>query len=288
MSKKRILLGLFASLSTALMINHFQAQLKSVAIRLLSQIRPNPAKSRGIWVDLGAGIPGWNNVSLVGFMDETLPDIVGHPVEAVAFSRFGGFNLESGFSDFQNPNSISYQCWYGAYLVFDNEHCQRFGFEADGTASVQGALDALEADQRLVYKNAGIQLAFEDGRVVKPVGEFEQTTVTQDGQTWHRIVGEAETWSTYHRGDLPLENWKFDWCYGSVPEDGQHGVYDLHRLTYRGEFWVRYEPDWQATCCKFFIYPRFENRYGREMDKGDTSLVAAGQEALRDVRFGQN
>ena len=156
MSKKRTLLGLSAGLSLVLLGAYYQAQLKSVAVRLLSQSMPNPAKERGISISLGPGIPGWNKVDLVGFMNETLPDIVGHPVEAVAFSRFGGFNLERGFSDFQNPNSVSYQCWYGAYIVFDNEHRQRFGFASDGSASIQDAIDALEADQRLVYENAGI------------------------------------------------------------------------------------------------------------------------------------
>lgn len=265
----------------------FQAQLKSLVVRLLARSLNNPTKARGIWVDLGPGIPGWLRTTLTGFMSKTLEGIVGHPVEAVAFSRFGGFNLDRRFSDFQNPHSTSYQCWYGAYIVFDNEHQQRFGFEADGSASIQDALDALEADQRLVYENAGIALAFEDGRRVHPTGEFDRALVEEDGQTWWKLTGEAETWSTYHRMRLPDESWKFGWCYGSVPASAEHGVNDLHPLTYRGEFWVRYEETWRATCCKFFIYPYYLDRYGRQIDKGNAWLVKAGQAALAGIRFGR-
>jgi hypothetical protein len=263
----------------------FQAQLKSLAVRLLGSWLENPAKARGIGVDLGVGIPGWLSVSLTGFMNKTLPGVVGYPIDAVAFSRFGGFNLDRRFSDFQNPHSPSYQCWYGAYLVFDNEHRQRFGFEADGSASVDDALDALEADQRLVFESAGISLAFDDGRRVRPTANFEKAQVEEEGQTWWRLAGEAETWSTYHRGRLPNQDWKFGWCYGSVPPHADHGVEDLHPVTYRGEFWARYEETWGATCCKFFIYPRYINRGGQEIDKGDAELIKAGEAALSGIRF---
>jgi hypothetical protein len=265
----------------------YQAQLKSLAVRTLARSLDNPAKARGIWVDLGPGIPGWLRVTLTGFMSHTLPGIVGYPVEAVAFSRFGGFNLDRRFSDFLNPHSPSYQCWYGAYIVFDNEHRQRFGFEADGSASVQDALDALEADQRLVYENTGIPLTFNDGRLVRPTQAFEKTQVEVDSQTWWKLTGAAETWSTYHRGRLPDESWKSHWCYGSVPANADHGVDDLHPLTYHGEFWVRYEEVWRASCCKFFIYPSYIDWEGREIDKGDARLLKAGQAALAGIRFGR-
>jgi len=264
----------------------FQAQLKSLAVRLLAQALDNPAKARGIWIDLGPGIPGWVRVTLTGFMSQTLPAIVGHPLEAVALSRFGGFNLDRRFSDFQNPHSPNYQCWYGAYVVFDNEYRQRFGFEPGGSASVQDAVDALEADQRLVYDSAGIPLAFDDGRLVRPTSEFNKIQVEEEGQTWWKLTGQAETWSTYHRGRLPDENWEFGWCYGSVPAAADHEVHDLHPLTYHGEFWIRYETAWGATCCKFFIYPRYTDRQGQEVDKGSAWLVKAGQAALAGIRFG--
>ena len=268
-------------------IYRFQAQLRSLSVRLLARSLDNPAKARGIWVDLGPGIPGWLRVTLTGFMNKTLPGIVDHPVEAVAFSRFGGFNFDRRFSDFQNPHSPSYQCWYGGYVVFDSQHRQRFGFEPDGSASFQDALDALEADQRLVYESAGIRLAFDDGRRVRPKGEFEKTQVEENGETWWKVTGAAQTWSTYHRGRLPNESWKFGWCYGSVPTGTDHGIDDLHPLTYRGEFWVRYEEAWHASCCKFFIYPCYTDRQGREIDKGSASLMKAGQAALAGIRFGQ-
>jgi hypothetical protein len=263
----------------------FQAQLKSLAVRLLAGRLDNPAKTRGIGVDLGPGVPGWLRVPLTGFMSKTLPTVIGHPVQAVAFSRFGGFNLDRRFSDFQNPDSSSYQCWYGAYLVFDNEYRARFGFEADGTASIQDALDALEADQCLVFENAGISRTFEDGRRVRPTAEFVKEQVLEGGRTWWKISGEAQTWSTYHRGRLPGESWKYRWCYGSVPVRCDHGVEDLHPLTYRGEFWVRYEQAVRATCCKFFIYPSYTDRYGVEINKGSPGLVKAGHAALARIRY---
>jgi hypothetical protein len=263
----------------------YQAQLKSVAVRLLARSLDNPAKARGIRVDLGPGIPGWLNVTLTGFMSHTLPGIVAHPVEAVAFSRFGGFNLDRRFADFLNPDSPSYQCWYGAYIVFDNQYRERFGFEPNGEASAQDALDALEADQRLVYKSTGIPLKFDDGRLVRPTGDFEKTRVEENGQPWWVVAGAAETWSTYHRGRLPNESWKSRWCYGCVPADADYRVEDLHPLTYRGEFWVRYQEEWRASCCKFFIYPHYTDREGRRIDKGDAWLVKAGQAALAGIRF---
>jgi hypothetical protein len=263
----------------------FQAQLKSLAVRLLASRLDNPAKARGIGVNLGPPIPGWLRIPLTGFMSKTLPGVIGHPVEAVAFSRFGGFNLDRRFSDFQNPEGPSYQCWLGAYLVFDSEYRARFGFEADGTASIQDALDALEADQRLVFENAGIARTFEDGRRVRPTAEFTKEQVVEAGKTWWKISGEAQTWSTYHRGRLPGESWKYRWCYGSVPARCDHGVEDVHPLTYRGEFWVRYEDAMRATCCKFFIYPSYIDRHGRQINKGSSWLVNAGRAALAEVRY---
>ncbi len=261
------------------------APVKSVLVRLLARSLPNPAKEHGRRVDLGPGIPGWLRLSLTGFMSKTLSAVVGQPMEAVAFSRFGGFRRDARFSDFQNPRSPSYQCWYGAYLVWDNEHRRRFGFAPDGLPSVQDALDALEADQRLVFHNAGIEKAFPDGRLVRPRGDFALEEVQEAGRSWWRLTGEAETWSTYHRGRLPQEKWKFGWCYGAVPAGADHGVDDLHPLVYRGEFWVHYEPAWQAARCKFFIYPRYTDRAGQEVNTGTPEMIAAGRRALRGVRF---
>ncbi len=258
---------------------------RSLAVRLLACVLPNPARQRGLAVDLGPGIAGWLRVSLTGFMTKTLPGVLGHPIEAVAFSRFGGFHRDGRCSDFQNPESPSYQCWYGAYLVFDNEYRQRFGFDTAGRPSPADALAALEADQRLVFRNAGIERAFPDGRLVRLCGELSIAEAQEAGQPWWRICGEADTWSTYHRGRLPGESWRFGWCYGTIPPQADHGVDDLHPLVYRGEFWLRYEEDWRATCCKFFLCPRYRDRQGRQWDKATAEMAAAGRAALAGVRF---
>jgi hypothetical protein len=62
-------------------------------------------------------------------------------------------------------------------------------------------------------------------------------------------------------------------------------VDDLHPLVYRGEFWVRYEAPWRASCCKFLIYPRYTDRSGLAIDTGTAAMVAAGRRALAGVRF---
>lgn len=266
----------------------FQATLRSAAIRLLSQLLDNPAKARGLHCDLGPGIPGWTQVVLVGHMSKTLPGVVGYPLEGVAWSRFGGFHPGRPYADFLNPASPFYQCWYGAYVVFDNEHRQQFGLKPDGTPDPADALAALEADQALVYHNAGIvERRFEDGRLVRPTTEFNAEQVTRHGQGWWRLTGEAETWSAYHREPLPGRKWTFGWTYGAVPPTAEHGVDDLHPLTYRGEFWVRYEPAWRASTAMFFIYPHFSNRAGQRLETGAPDLIAAGRRALDGVRFFQ-
>jgi len=72
-----------------------------------------------------------------------------------------------------------------------------------------------------------------------------------------------------------------------VPANADHGVDDLHPLTYHGEFWVRYEEAWGASCCKFFIYPSYTDREGRQIAKGDARLLKAGEVALAGIRFGR-
>ncbi len=261
------------------------APMKSLVVRMLARTLPNPAKERRVSVALGPGISGWLRFSLVGFMSKTLSEVIGEPVQAVAYSRFGGFHRNRRFSDFQNPLSAGYQCWYGAYLVFDSENRRHFGLNDDGTPCVQDALDALEADQRLVFSNAGIELSFPDGRLVHPHGEFRQSQVREAGDAWWKLMGEAETWSTFHRGRLQGEKWRFRWCYGSVPHRFQVEVNDLHPLLYRGEFWIRYEPLWHASCCKFFIYPSYTDRTGTLVNKGTPELIWAGRAALAGIRF---
>jgi hypothetical protein len=45
-------------------------------------------------------------------------------------------------------------------------------------------------------------------------------------------------------------------------------VDDFHPQTYIGSFWLRYFPEWQATCAKFYIYPEYTDRNGQEVTKG--------------------
>jgi hypothetical protein len=123
--------------------------------------------------------------------------------------------------------------------------------------------------------------------LVRPVSDFEKSQVEEAEGTWWVVAGAAETWSTYHRGRLPDESWKYRWCYGSVPAGADHGVDDLHPLTYRGEFWIRYEEAWRASCCKFFIHPSYSDRQGKEIDKGSAWLMNAGKAALASIRFGR-
>jgi hypothetical protein len=277
------LLGLSIALAGAYL---FRSTLKSVVVRWLSQLLENPAKQAGLSCDLGRGIPGWTRVILVGHMSKTLPELVGYPLEGVAWSRFGGFGPGRTYAAFLDPGSPFYQCWYGAYLVFDNEHRRRFGFNPNGTPNPADAILALEADQRLVYHNAGITgHQFAGGRLVQPLGDFECKPVDRCGQTWWRITGQAETWSAYHRRRRPEGKWTFNWTYGAVPPTVDHGVEDLHPLIYSGEFWIRYEPAWQASTALFFIYPHYANQAGQWIDTGTPKLLQMGRRALAGIRF---
>ncbi len=80
--------------------------------------------------------------------------------------------------------------------------------------------------------------------------------------------GKAETWSSYHRGDSPEGHWRSSAGCGRVPDDAAHPVDDFHPLTYSGSFWMRYSPEWQATCAKFYIYPEYTDRNGLQVTRG--------------------
>ena len=76
--------------------------------------------------------------------------------------------------------------------------------------------------------------------------------IEEGGQVWWRLTGEAETWSTCHRGKLPGEDWKF-------------------------------------SCCKFFVYPCCTGRANRGEIYGDSAwLVKAGHAALAGIRFARD
>jgi hypothetical protein len=242
--------------------------LKSVAIRRLAATLPNPAKRHGINIVIPVDRGGWIRLTLKVDMGPSLSGVVGYPLEAAAYSHYGGFNLSRVYSDFVNPDSTYYQAWVGAYIIFDSEQRKQFGFDDEGKPIHQEALDVLEADQRLVLGNAGCPSKFPDGRLVRLIGDMTSSEVETGGQRWWRMDGKAETWSAYHRGTSPDGHWRHYTAYGRVPDDAPHPVDDFHPLNYSGSIWLRYVPEWQATCAKFYIYPDYTDNYGQTVTKG--------------------
>ncbi len=262
----------------------YRGLLLSLMVRILASSLPNAATRRGLAIRFGAHQGGWIGLTLRANLGKALSQVVGHQVEAAAYSRFGGFNLNRVYSDFMNPDSPYYQAWLGAYIAFDGEDAQAFGFDERGGFVPEEVTAVLEADQRLVYRSAGCPRRFPNGNAVsvtsEPIGEQREV----DGQTWWRITGEAETWSAYHRGSSPQASRLRSRVYGIVPRSEEHGVDDFHPLRYRGEFWMRYFPEYEATCAKFYIYPYYSDRRGRTVTKGE-QIVAECQELLKDITF---
>jgi hypothetical protein len=264
---RRLLLALLAVLAVALGWLG-RGLLKSVGIRHLAAALPNPAKRHGLNIDIQVDRGGWTRLTLKADLSASLSEVVGYPVEAAAYSHYGGFNLSRVYSDFVNPDSDYYQAWIGAYVVFDGEGREHFGFDDEGRPVQQEALDVLEADQQLVLDGAGCPQRFPDGRLVRLVGEMTAMEADLGGERWWRLDGVAETWSAYHRGSSPAGHWRFEAGHGRVPDGAPHPVDDFHPLTYAGSFWMRYFPQWQATCAKFYIYPEYTNRNGERVTKG--------------------
>ena len=246
----------------------WRGQMKSVGIRRLAAALPNPAKHHGLNIDIPVDRGGWTRLTLQADLSAPLSEVVGYPVEAAAYSHFGGFNLSRVYSDFVNPDSDYYQAWIGAYVVFDSERRKRFGFDDEGQPVQQEALDVLEADQRLVLDGAGCPNRFPDGHRVRLIGDMTASEVDVAGERWWRLDGEAETWSAYHRGRSPGGRWRSEAGHGRVPDDAPHPVDDFHPLTYMGSFWMRYFPQWQATCARFYIYPEYADRNGERVTRG--------------------
>jgi hypothetical protein len=94
------------------------------------------------------------------------------------------------------------------------------------------------------------------------------TEIDRHGERWWRLDGKAETWSAYHRGSSRDRHWRSEAGYGRVPDDAPHPVDDFHQLTYRGSFWLRYFPEWRATCARFYIIPEYTDRSGELVTKG--------------------
>ena len=141
---------------------------RSVGMRHVAAALPNPAKRHGIDIRIPVDRGGWTRLTLTADLSASLSEVVGYPVEGAAYSHFGGFNLSPIYADFVNPDSDYYQAWLGAYVVFDNERRQHFGFDDEGQPVQQEALDVLEADQRLVLGGAACPNRFPDGRLVRP------------------------------------------------------------------------------------------------------------------------
>jgi hypothetical protein len=264
---RRFLLALLAVLALALGWLG-RGLVKSVGIRRLAAALPNPAKRHGINIRIPVDRGGWTRVTLKVDLSAPLSEVVGYPVEAAAYSHFGGFNLSRVYSDFVNPHSNYYQAWIGAYVIFDSERRKHFGFDDEGKSVQQDGLDVYEADQRLVLGDAGCPNAFPDGRLVKLIGDMTVTEVDIGGERWWRMDGMAETWSAYHRGKSPHGSWRHYATHGHVPDDAPHPVDDFHPLTYSGSIWLRYFPEWQATCAKGYIYPEYTDRNGQRVTKG--------------------
>jgi hypothetical protein len=265
----------------------YRGLLISLAVRLLASRLPNSAKRRGLSISLGDHSRSWIRIGLQANLGKTLSQVLGRPVEAVAYSRFGGFNLSRLYSDFVCPDSPHYQAWVGAYAVFDDEYRRAFGFDDAGHFVPSEALAVLEADQRLVYRSSGCPRKFPDGNLVKLRGELTGEKLEHAGSSWWCISGEADTWSTFHRGSSPEASRLRSKVYGVVPASAAYEVDDYHPLYYRGEFWMRYFPEYNATCAKFFIYPIYVDRLGREIRKGE-QIVPECRRLLENVTFSQS
>jgi cob(I)alamin adenosyltransferase len=262
----------------------YRGLILSLAVRLLASILPNAAKDHGLQINLGPHRGGWIRLTLKANLGKPLSEIMGYPLEAAAYSRFGGFSLSRLYSDFMNPRSPYYQCWVGAYVVFDNERRKSFGFDDQGRFVAGDVLAALEADQRLVYRSAGCPHRFPDGNAVRLRGELTGERLEIDGLSWWRILGEADTWSAYHKGASPQASRLRSRVYGLVPHSEQHPVDDYHPLRYQGEFWLRYFPEFQATCAKFFVWPRYTNQEGNDVCQGQ-HVAAECDVLLRSITF---
>jgi hypothetical protein len=285
--KELLLVALAVVFSAAALLTWlYRGLVLSVAVRLLASRLPHAAKRRGLAIDLGPQSGSWIRLVLEADLGKTLSQVLGQPVEGAAYSRFGGFNLSRLYSDYLHPDSPYYQAWLGAYVVFDKEGQRAFGFDERGDFVPEQVLAVLEADQRLVYRSAGCPLKFPDGNVVNLRGQLAGHKAEHDGQSWWCISGEADTWATYYRGGSPEASRLRRRAYGVVPSSAKHQVDDHHPLRYSGEFWMRYFPEYGATCAKFYICSSYVDRRGEEVRKGD-SIEPECRKLLKNIKFTQ-
>ena len=264
----------------------YRGLLMSLAVRLLASRLSNAAKRHRLGIHFGHHEGGWIRLTLQADLRKVLSQVLGYPVEGAAYSRFGGFNLSRLYSDFMNPDSPYYQCWLGAYAVFDSESRKAFGFDAQGELVHEAALAVLEADQRLVFRSAGCSHRFPNGNAVRLKGQLEAEVREENGLSWWCIWGEADTWSAYHKGPSPGGGLRSR-VYGVVPHSATHDVDDYHPLRYRGEFWMRYFPEYGATCAKFYICPSYDDQRGQKVTP-QQELIVECQQLLKTIAFSRD
>jgi hypothetical protein len=283
--RQPLLIGLlFFAIAGGLMAWLYRGLAMSLVVRFMASRLSNAAKRHGLTIRLGRHEGSWIRFTLQADLGKILSQVVGRPLEGAAYSRFGGFNLSHLYSDFMNPESALYQCWLGAYVVFDSQQHQAFGFDDGGTFIEDQALAVLEADQRLVYSSAGCPHRFPDGNAVRLGGHLSGERKEEDGLSWWCISGEADTWSAYHKGTKPDASRLRSRVYGVVPHSANHDVDEFHPLRYRGEFWMRYFPEYKATCAKFYICPQYTDRRGNDVTEGQ-HVAPECRRLLRNVTF---
>ena len=114
--------------------------LKSMAMRGLIAVLPDPAKRHGIDMRFPIDRGAWTRYTLHADLSLALSGVLDHVVEAAAYSHYGGFKLNNVYSDFLNPDSPYYQAWIGAYVVLDNDRRKHFGFDDLGKACAAGGI----------------------------------------------------------------------------------------------------------------------------------------------------
>ena len=277
---RRLCLLLLAIVTIAVVWRR-RARLRSIAMLLVASALPNSAKRHGIDIRIPTPDRAWIRPVLKVDISASLSEVVGYPVEATAYSRYGGFNLSRVYSDFVNPDSRYYQAWIGAYVIFDGERRKHFGFDDSGRPVQQEALDLVEADQRMALGDFGCPHWHAGGQRLRLIGDLTAATVDGGAERWWRMDGKMETWSGYHRGKNPAGKMPHYWGSGVVPKDAAHAVEDYHPLTYTGSVWLCYRPEWRATCGKFYVYPEFTDRNGETVTKGQQ--IAGECEAILDA-----
>lgn len=283
----------------------FSPSATSLALRAASALAPSAARRQGVRVSLGPRHGEWVSAPLWADIGPTLSEIAGYTVEAAVVSRFGGFPPGSRYSRFLDPSSPLFASWLGAYIVFDEVGGQRrraFGFNENGGVDEEEVLDLLEADKRLVQVSTGNPRRFENGRVLRPIGEvgnrLESWPITVDGVEWLRLTGESDGFSPYATGKDSKMPFGGRLLYGGVPEkglpraDGRLYTEPYELIRFAGEIWLRYDEFLRATVAGFLVAPLWSTgskgkTEGKESVRlgGSEPLLVAARSLLRGMQF---